>query len=62
MQDNQDAETSTDEVQRENKKIKKIPLGARFSASVQTGLGAHPAFYTMKPGYFAGVSAAGAWR
>ena len=29
--------------------------GARFSAPVQTGPGAHPAFRTMGTGYFPGV-------
>jgi len=27
--------------------VDRIPVGARFSAPVQTGPGAHPAFYTM---------------
>jgi hypothetical protein len=35
--------------------IKKIPLGARFSASVQIGPGAHPASCTMGTGFFPGV-------
>ena len=30
-------------------------MGARFSASVQTGPGAHPASYTMRTGSFPGV-------
>jgi hypothetical protein len=30
-------------------------------APVQTGPGAHPAFYTMGTGSFPGVEAAGAW-
>jgi hypothetical protein len=30
----------------------RIPVGARFSALVQTGRGAHPAFYTMCTGSF----------
>jgi len=30
----------------------RIPLGARFSAPVQTGPGAHPASYTMGNGPF----------
>jgi len=38
-----------------------IPVGARFSAPVQTGRGAHPASSTMGPGSFPGVEAAGAW-
>jgi len=35
-------------------------LGARFSAPVQTGLGAHPASYTMATGSFPGDKVAGA--
>ena len=32
MQQNQDVETSTDKVQRENKRLKKLPMGSfRFS-------------------------------
>jgi hypothetical protein len=38
------------------------PVGARFSAPVQTGPGAHPASYTMVPGLFPEGKAAGAWR
>jgi hypothetical protein len=51
MQDNQDKDTSTDEVQstREYKKIY-IPAGARFPAPVQIDPGAHPAFCTMGTG------------
>jgi len=33
--------------------------GARFSASVQTGRGAHPASYTMGTGSFPGVKRPG---
>jgi hypothetical protein len=33
---------------------KKIPAGARFSAPVQTGPGAHPASYTIGTGSFPG--------
>ena len=33
----------------------RIPVGARFSASVQSGPGAHPASYTMVTGSFPGV-------
>ena len=33
----------------------RIPVGARFSAPVQTGPGAHPAFYKMGAGSFLGV-------
>jgi len=32
-----------------------IPVGARFSAPVQTGPGAHPASCTMGTGFFPGV-------
>jgi hypothetical protein len=35
--------------------FKKIPVGARFSAPVQSGPGAHPASCTMGTGYFPGV-------
>jgi hypothetical protein len=34
---------------------KKIPVGARFLAHVQTGPGAHPASCTMGTGSFLGV-------
>jgi hypothetical protein len=34
----------------------RIPVEARFSAPVQTGLGAHPASCTMGTGYFLGVN------
>jgi len=36
-------------------------VGARFSAPVQTGPGAHPASCTMGIGSFPGVETAGAW-
>jgi hypothetical protein len=32
----------------------RIPVMARFSAPIQTGAGAHPAFYTMGTGSFRG--------
>jgi hypothetical protein len=35
------------------------PVGARFSAPVQTGPGAHPASYTMGTGSFPGVKRPG---
>ena len=35
--------------------------GMRFSTSVQTGRGAHPASYTMGKGIFRGGKAAGVW-
>jgi hypothetical protein len=38
----------------------KNPGGARFSAPLQTGSGAHPASCTMDTGSFPGVKAAGA--
>jgi hypothetical protein len=37
----------------------RIPVGARFSAPVQTGPGAHPASYTMHTGSFPGVKRPG---
>jgi hypothetical protein len=37
----------------------RIPVGARFSAPVQTGPGAYPAFYTMGTGSFPGVKRPG---
>jgi hypothetical protein len=39
----------------------RIQVGARFSAPVQTGRGAHPASYTKSTGSFPGVKVAGAW-
>ena len=37
----------------------RIPAGARFSAPVQTGPGAHPTSYTMVTGSFPGVKGSG---
>jgi hypothetical protein len=37
----------------------RIPVGARFSAPVQTGPGAYPASYTMGTGSFPGVKRPG---
>ena len=37
----------------------RIPVGARFSAPVQTGPGAHPASYTICTGYFPAVKRLG---
>jgi hypothetical protein len=37
-----------------------IPVGARFSAPIQTGPGAHPVFFTVGTASFPGVKAAGA--
>jgi len=39
-----------------------IPVGARFSAPVQTGSGAYPAFCTKGTGCFPVGKATGAWR
>jgi hypothetical protein len=39
-----------------------MPVGARFSALVQTDPAAHPASYVMGTGYFPGDTAAAAWR
>jgi hypothetical protein len=39
----------------------RIPVGARFSATIQSGPGAHPASYTMGTGSFLGVKWPGAW-
>jgi hypothetical protein len=39
--------------------LKKIPVGARFFAHVQTGPGAHPARYTMGTRSFPGVKSSG---
>jgi hypothetical protein len=39
--------------------FKKIMVGARFFAHVQTGPGAHPASCTMGTGYFPGVKQPG---
>jgi GTP-sensing pleiotropic transcriptional regulator CodY len=41
---------------------KKIPIVARFSATVQTGPGAHPASYNMGTGFLCGDKEAGTWR
>jgi len=37
----------------------RIPVGARFSAPVQTGPGAHPTSYTLGTGSFRGVKRPG---
>jgi hypothetical protein len=39
--------------------LKKIPVGARFFAPVQTGPGAHPASGTMGTGSFPGINRPG---
>ena len=62
MQDNQDKETSTDEVQAEYRRIqKKIPVELTFSAPVQTDPGANPA-YTVDTGSLCQGKVARAWR
>ena len=38
------------------------PVGARFSAPLKTGPGAHPASYIRVSNLFSGGKAAGAWR
>jgi len=40
----------------------RIPVEARFSATVQTGPGAHPASCKMGTGSFPGVKRSGVWR
>ena len=40
----------------------RVPVRARFTATVQTGPGAHPASYTMGTGFLSRGNAAGAWR
>ena len=42
-------------VMRAGRSGNRLPVGARFSAPVQTGLGAHPASCTMGTGSFPGV-------
>ena len=44
---------------RTGRSVDRIPVGARFSASVQTGPGFYPAYYTMGTGYFPGVKRLG---
>ena len=51
MQDNQDKDTSMDEVQSTREYKKKIPVEVRFSAPVQTGPGVHTASFTMGTGF-----------
>jgi len=48
--------------QRAERSGDRFPVGARFSAPVQTGPWAHPASYTMGTGSFPGGKTAGAWR
>jgi len=40
----------------------RIPVSAKFSPTVHTGPGYHPATYTMDTGYFSGVKPPGSWR
>jgi len=44
---------------RAGRHVDRIPVGARFSAPVQTGPGAYPASYTMGTGYFPEVKRPG---
>ena len=48
--------------QRAGRSGDRIPVGARFSARVQTGSWAHPASCKKLPGLFPGCNAAEAWR
>jgi hypothetical protein len=58
---------SKDKKQSQDKKVqikhreqkKKVPVGERLSTPVQTGPGAHPAFYIMGSGLFLGVKRSG---
>jgi hypothetical protein len=59
MHENQDKETSTDEVQTEYKRNEKQNCGGRFCAPLQTSHGAHPASYTKGTGSFLGVKRLG---
>ena len=45
----QSGQRTTDKAQRENR-VKKIPVGARFSVPVHTDPGTHPTSYTMGTG------------
>ena len=55
MQDNEDKDTSTNDGQIVHENSKKIPVGAKLFASIQTGPGA------IQP-RGGGVKAARAWR
>ena len=56
MQDNQDTQTSTDEVKTEYKRIqKKIAVEVTFFEPVQTSRLSHPASSIMGTGLFLGV-------
>ena len=44
---------------RTGRSVYRIPVGARFSASLQTGPGAHPVSYTVGTGSFPGVKQSG---
>ena len=54
-QDNQDAETNTDKVQRENKKTKKRHMGSRFLNLSRPSLGPIHISVQWVPFYFQGV-------
>ena len=55
MQNNEDKERSTNEVQSKTQYQKKIAAEARFSASIHSGPGAHSASCTMGTESFPGV-------
>jgi hypothetical protein len=59
MQDKKDFTSTNGSKGKTQELIKKIPVGARLFASVQTGPGAHPASYTMGTGSFPGVKRPG---
>jgi hypothetical protein len=48
-----------DKVHRNNKRLNKIPVEARFFIHLQSGPEAHPAFYTTGNGSFSGVQRPG---
>ena len=49
-----------DRTKERKRKMKKVPVGARFSPPVQTGPGA--LCRQSVPGFFPGGNVAGAWR
>ena len=52
--DNQDKETSMDEVQSTIEYKEKLQVGMSYSAPAHTGYRAHPASYTMRTGSLSG--------
>ena len=61
MQGNEEKEINTDEIQN-TREYKKIPVRARFFASLQTGPGPTQPPIKWVPGLFPGGKAAGVWR